>query len=163
MSEAILTEERVWSELDQIPDPEIPVVSLVELGVIGPVEVSGDAVRVGLRPTFSGCPALPVMRAEIAERLRRAGAASVEVELVVDPPWSTDDITAQGRSKLSAFGLAPAPSPIVRLEEVLSTPRRCPHCGSAQTELRNDFGSTPCRSIHYCRSCNQPFEGMRPI
>jgi ring-1,2-phenylacetyl-CoA epoxidase subunit PaaD len=158
-----LSEARVRAELALIADPEIPVLSLVELGVIGAVEVDGQTVRVALRPTFAGCPALHVMRAEIEERLERIGARSVVVDLALDPPWSTDDLTPEARTKLRDFGLAPAPTPIVRLEDVLATPRRCPHCDSADTEVRNEFGPTPCRTIHYCRTCHQPFEGMKPV
>ena len=158
-----LSEERVWAVLGGIPDPEIPVLSLVELGVIGAVEVGDDGVRVALRPTFAGCPALHVMRAQIGERLRALGAARVEVEIVLDPPWSTDDIRPEARPKLAAFGLAPAPSPVIALEEILTAPRACPRCGSVDTELRNDFGPTPCRTIHYCRACLQPFEAMKPV
>jgi len=158
-----LSAERVWSELGTIPDPEIPVLSLVELGVIGAVEVDGQAVRVALRPTFAGCPALHTMRVEIDERLRRLGAASVKIDLVLDPPWSTDDLSPEARVKLVAFGLAPPPTPIVRIEEILAAPRRCPNCDSSETEVRNEFGPTPCRTIHFCRSCRQPFEGMKPI
>jgi ring-1,2-phenylacetyl-CoA epoxidase subunit PaaD len=159
----LLTRDEVWSELNRIPDPEIPVLSLVELGVIGAVEVDRAAVRVALRPTFAGCPALHTMRVEIGERLRRLGAASVEIELVLDPPWSTDDLAPEARAKLIAFGLAPPPTPIIRIEDVLAAPRACPVCGSTETEVRNEFGSTPCRTIHLCRSCRQPFEGMKPI
>ena len=158
-----LSLERVWSELGTIPDPEIPVLSLVELGVIGAVEVDGAAVRVALRPTFAGCPGLHTMRAEIRERLTRLGADSIEVNLVLDPPWSTDDLTPEARAKLVAFGLAPPPTPILRVEEILAMPRRCPLCGSSDTEVRNEFGPTPCRTIHFCRTCRQPFEGMKPI
>jgi ring-1,2-phenylacetyl-CoA epoxidase subunit PaaD len=153
----------VWQELGTIPDPEIPVLSLVELGVIDAVQVEGQTVRVGLRPTFAGCPALHAMRLEIDGRLRRLGAASVEVDLVLDPPWSTDDLAPEARLKLVAFGLAPPPTPIVRIDEILATPRACPNCGSSETDVRNEFGPTPCRTIHFCRSCRQPFEGMKPI
>src|SRR3990170_7029990 len=134
---APLTEERVWTELGQIVDPEIPALSLVELGVIREVEVREDGVRVALRPTFAGCPALHVMRAQIDERLRALGAARVEVEIVLDPPWSTDDIRPEARPKLAAYGLAPAPSPVIALEEILTAPRACPRCGSVDTEVRN--------------------------
>jgi ring-1,2-phenylacetyl-CoA epoxidase subunit PaaD len=158
-----LTAERVWRELGQIPDPEIPVLSLVELGVISDVSVDGAAVRVGLRPTFAGCPALHAMRLEIRERLAVLGASAVNIDLVLDPPWSTDDLGPEARAKLTAFGLAPPPTPLVRIDDVLAAPRACPRCGSVQTEVRNDFGPTPCRTIHYCRSCRQPFEGMKPI
>jgi len=158
-----LSPEGVWSELRMIPDPEIPVLSLVELGVIGGVEVDGGTVRVALRPTFAGCPALHTMRTEIRDRLTRLGAAKIEVNLVLDPPWSTDDLTPEARAKLVAFGLAPPPTPILRLDDVLAMPRPCPQCGSSDTEVRNEFGPTPCRTIHFCRTCRQPFEGMKPI
>jgi len=160
---ASFSAEQVWQELGTIPDPEIPVLSLVELGVIGAVEVEGRTVRVALRPTFAGCPALHAMRVAIDDRLRRLGAASVVIDLVLHPPWSTDDLTPEARVKLVAFGLAPPPSPIVRIDEILATPRTCPNCGSNETEVRNEFGPTPCRTIHFCRSCRQPFEGMKPI
>jgi ring-1,2-phenylacetyl-CoA epoxidase subunit PaaD len=162
-STGTLTASRVWEELGRIPDPEIPVLSLVELAVIAEVAVDGATIRVGLRPTFAGCPALHVMRSEIRARLTALGATSVQVDLVLDPPWSTDDLGPEARAKLVAFGLAPPPTPIVRLEDVLAEPRRCPRCGSIETEVRNDFGPTPCRTINYCRSCRQPFEGMKPI
>ena len=158
-----LNAERIWSELSQIPDPEIPVLSLVDLAVIAAVETDGRSVRIGLRPTFAGCPALKVMQTDIRDRLAHLGAASVEVDLVLDPPWSTDDLSPEARRKLEAFGLAPPPTPLVRIEDVLAAPRRCPHCGSSETEVRNEFGPTPCRTIHYCRACLQPFEGMKPV
>lgn len=158
-----LTEAQVWSILGEIVDPEIPVVTLVELGVITGIEVRQGSVRVGLRPTFAGCPALEVMRREIRERLGAAGATNVAVDLVLHPPWSTDDIRPEARRKLETFGLAPPPGPVVRLEEILVTPRACPRCGSHETEVRNEFGPTPCRTIHFCRTCRQPFEGMKPL
>jgi ring-1,2-phenylacetyl-CoA epoxidase subunit PaaD len=156
-----LSEAQVWAELGLIADPEIPVISLVELGVIREVEVGEHGVRVALRPTFAGCPALHVMRRLIGERLRAIGAAYVEVDIVLDPPWSTEDIRPEARTKLAAFGLAPAPSDPSR--GVLARPRPCPRCGSADTEVRNDFGPTPCRSIHFCLACRQPFEAMKPV
>jgi ring-1,2-phenylacetyl-CoA epoxidase subunit PaaD len=158
-----LTDAQVWEALNSIADPEIPVVSLVELGMIGTVGVSGGEVRVGLRPTFAGCPALEVMQREIRDRLTRLGARKVSIELTLQPPWSTDDILPEARSKLAAFGLAPAPGPVIHLDEILAAPRPCVHCGSTDTEVRNEFGATPCRTILYCRACNQPFEGMKPV
>jgi ring-1,2-phenylacetyl-CoA epoxidase subunit PaaD len=156
-----LTVDRVLAALGGIPDPEIPVLSLVELGVIGQVEVQGQAVRVGLRPTFAGCPALHVMEREIRGRLADLGAASVDIDLVLDPPWSTDDLGPEARAKLTAFGLAPPP--IIRVDDVVDMIRTCPRCGSTDTEIRNEFGPTPCRTIHFCRQCRQPFEGMKSI
>lgn len=158
-----LTEGGVWNVLAEIPDPEIPVVTLVEMGMIGGVEISGEDVLVRLRPTFSGCPALHVMESEIRRRVGALGTGRVSVEIVWSPPWSTDDIAPEARTKLAAFGLAPAPSPIISLEAILEAPRACPRCGSVDTEVRNEFGTTPCRTIHFCRGCRQPFEGMKPL
>ena len=161
----MLTEEQVWQALADIPDPEIPVISLVELGVIRDVEVENGRVRVDFTPTFLGCPALEVMRDAMAHRIRELGAEP-EVRVLTDDSWSTDRITAEGRRKLRESGFAP-PSPradgtptLVQLE---SSSFRCPYCGSRDTALDNIFGPTPCRSLRYCRSCRQPFEQFKTI
>ncbi len=120
------TQAEVWAVLRTIPDPEIPVLSLVELGVISGVEVEGGTVRVGLRPTFAGCPALETMRRDIDREVSALGAARVEVPLELDPPWSTDDIAPEARPKLEAFGLSPAPGPVIRLDEILAVPQSLP-------------------------------------
>jgi ring-1,2-phenylacetyl-CoA epoxidase subunit PaaD len=153
----------VWSVLETVHDPEIPVISVVELGVIQGVEVEADRVRVGLTPTFAGCPALHVMKREIQERLLASGADSVEVVVLLSPAWTTDRISPAGRDKLVAFGLAPAPIHAGRVEVVLLEPATCPYCGSQDTQLKNGFGPTACRSIHFCNHCRQPFEAFKPI
>ena len=161
----MLTEEQVWEALAEIPDPEIPVISLVELGVIRDVAVENGRVRVDFTPTFLGCPALEVMRDAMAHRIRELGAEP-EVRVLTDDSWSTDRITAEGRRKLRESGFAP-PAPrtegtptLVQLE---SNSFRCPYCGSRDTALENIFGPTPCRSLRYCRSCRQPFEQFKTI
>jgi ring-1,2-phenylacetyl-CoA epoxidase subunit PaaD len=161
----MVTEAQVWSALEEISDPEIPVVSVVELGVVKAVHVDEARVRVEFTPTFLGCPALEVMRAQMAERIAALGAEP-EVEVVLDDSWSTDRITREGREKLRAAGFAP-PAPraegkpaLVQLE---SNAFRCPYCGSRETTLENIFGPTPCRSIRYCSSCRQPFEQFKTI
>jgi ring-1,2-phenylacetyl-CoA epoxidase subunit PaaD len=156
-------EARVWSLLDDVCDPEIPVLSVVELGVIQGVEVEGSQVRVGLTPTFAGCPALHVMKREIRERLTAAGVEQVEVIIRLDPPWTTDRITPAGRDKLKIFGLAPAPIHAGNIEEALLEPVTCPLCGSQDTVLKNGFGPTACRSIHFCNDCRQAFEAIKPL
>jgi ring-1,2-phenylacetyl-CoA epoxidase subunit PaaD len=161
----VLTEARVWEALAEVPDPEIPVISIVDLGVVRDVEVENGTVRVEFTPTFLGCPALEVMRSQMAEKIAELGAEA-DVEVITDDSWSTDRITPAGREKLRAAGFAP-PAPreagaptIVQLE---SNAFRCPYCGSNDTALENIFGPTPCRSLRYCRSCKQPFEQFKTI
>jgi ring-1,2-phenylacetyl-CoA epoxidase subunit PaaD len=151
----MVTAEQVWAALEEIPDPEIPVVSLVDLGVIRSVDVSDDAVHVQFTPTFLGCPALEFMKRAIEEKVPGA-----EVEVVQDDSWSTDKITAAGREKLREAGFAP---PAPRLVQIQSQVHRCPYCGSTDTKLENIFGPTPCRSLRYCASCRQPFEQFKTI
>ena len=161
----MVTTEQVWGALAEIPDPEIPVISLVDLGVIRDVAVGNGTVRVEFTPTFLGCPALEVMRDAMAERIRDLGA---EPEIVVrtDDAWSTDRITAEGREKLRVSGFAP-PAPreanAPTLVQLQSSVFRCPYCGSTETRLENIFGPTPCRSLRYCTSCRQPFEQFKTI
>ena len=161
----MLTEEQVWDALGDVEDPEIPVISVVDLGVVRDVKVEDDRVHVEFTPTFLGCPALEVMRAQMAAKIAELGAEP-DVEVIQDDSWSTDRITPVGREKLRAAGFAP-PAPreagaptLVQLE---SNAFRCPYCGSSDTALENIFGPTPCRSLRYCRSCKQPFEQFKTI
>jgi ring-1,2-phenylacetyl-CoA epoxidase subunit PaaD len=161
----VVSTDQVWGALSEIPDPEIPVISLVELGVIRDVEVADGRVRIDFTPTFLGCPAVEAMREAMAERIRALGAEP-EVRVLADDSWSTDRITPEGREKLRESGFAP-PAPrsagaptLVQLE---SSTFRCPYCGSRDTALENIFGPTPCRSLRYCRSCRQPFEQFKTI
>jgi ring-1,2-phenylacetyl-CoA epoxidase subunit PaaD len=161
----MVTEAAVWEALAEIPDPEIPVISLVDLGVVRGVEVDDGKVRVEFTPTFLGCPALEVMRDRMAEKVRELGAEP-EVAVIADDSWSTDRITPEGREKLRAAGFAP-PAPRQaggpKLVQLQTGAFRCPYCGSTDTQLDNLFGPTPCRSLRYCRSCRQPFEQFKTI
>jgi ring-1,2-phenylacetyl-CoA epoxidase subunit PaaD len=161
----MVTAAEVWKALAEIPDPEIPVVSLVDLGVVRDVAVSDGRVRVDFTPTFLGCPALEVMRDAMAERLRALGVEP-EIRVRSDQAWSTNRITAEGREKLRAAGFAP-PAPRAAgtptLVELQSTIFRCPYCGSTNTKLENVFGPTPCRSLRYCSACRQPFEQFKTL
>jgi ring-1,2-phenylacetyl-CoA epoxidase subunit PaaD len=157
--------DAVWRALEEIPDPEIPVISIVDLGVVKDVRVDGDRVEVDFTPTFMGCPALETMRARMEDAIRGLGAVP-EVYVVLDDSWSTDRISAEGREKLRTAGFAP-PAPrsagtptLVQLER---GPFRCPWCGSTDTKLENVFGPTPCRSLRYCTACRQPFEQFKTI
>ena len=161
----MVTAEQVWAALAEVPDPEIPVISLVDLGVVRDVRVEGDRVRVAFAPTFLGCPALEVMRGAMAARSEELGAEP-EIEVVTDDSWSTDRITPAGREKLREAGFAP-PAPRAAgaptLVQLRSKAFRCPYCGSTETRLENIFGPTPCRSLRYCKSCRQPFEQFKTI
>ena len=162
----MVTAAAVWDALAAIPDPEIPVVSLVDLGVVRDVAVEdGERVRVEFTPTFLGCPALEVMRDAMAERIRELGGEP-EIDVVLDDSWSTDRITPTGREKLRAAGFAPpAPREAGKptLVQLTSAAFRCPYCSSTDTRLENIFGPTPCRSLRYCNACRQPFEQFKTI
>lgn len=165
-----LTERRVWDELARIPDPEIPAISVVDLGVIGSVRVEQDRVRVELLPTFVGCPAVGVMQEQITERIGALGLApAVDVVVTMDPPWTSDRITPVGRERLRLSGFAPpAPLPtgpaLGTLDELAVLPiAECPYCGSRNTTMENPFGPTPCRAIYHCAGCRQPFEQFKRI
>jgi ring-1,2-phenylacetyl-CoA epoxidase subunit PaaD len=161
----VVAEAQVWEALEEIPDPEIPVISLVELGVIRSVDVQDGHVRIEFTPTFLGCPALEVMKRAMEEKVAELGTEP-EVEVISDDSWSTDRITPAGREKLREAGLAP-PAPreasAPKLVQLQANVFRCPYCGSTETRLENIFGPTPCRSLRYCESCRQPFEQFKTI
>ena len=159
----MLTEAAAWKILEDVTDPEIPVVSLIEMGIIRAVRVDGEQITVKMTPTFSGCPALTVMIEDIERALRAAGAPAVEVKTVLSPPWSSDWITESGRAKLKAFGLAPPPQHGGNMVVTFFEPVACPRCDSTHTTIRNSFGPTLCRAIYYCEDCQEPFEQFKPI
>jgi ring-1,2-phenylacetyl-CoA epoxidase subunit PaaD len=161
-------EQRIWEALGQIPDPEIPAISLVDLGVIGDVRVdeAGLTAYVELLPTFVGCPAIDVMRQRIGERLIELRIADrVEVEVSFATPWTSERISEAGRERLRRSGFAP---PVMTaaggLDELAVLPiAECPFCGSRNTTLENPFGPTLCRAIYHCAACRQPFEQFKRV
>lgn len=161
----MVTADQVWQAFGEIPDPEIPVISLVELGIIRSVDVQDGHVSVELTPTFLGCPALEAMKRALEEKVAALGG-DADVRVISDDSWSTDKITPAGREKLRAAGFAP-PAPreasAPALVQLQSNVFRCPYCNSTQTTLENIFGPTPCRSLRYCESCRQPFEQFKTI
>ncbi|MFJ3656654.1 1,2-phenylacetyl-CoA epoxidase subunit PaaD [Streptomyces nigra] len=153
----------------QVPDPELPMLTLADLGVLRDVELTEDGTLVAsLTPTYSGCPAMAEMRADVAARLRAAGYPRVEIRTVLDPPWTSDWITPAGRAKLAEHGIAP-PGPAPRggpVALVLSPTRHavaCPRCGSADTEETSRFAATSCKALWRCRACKEPFEYVKEI
>jgi ring-1,2-phenylacetyl-CoA epoxidase subunit PaaD len=155
----MVSAEQVWAAFEEIPDPEIPVISLVDLGVIRSVDVHDGHVDVEFTPTFLGCPALEFMKHAIEDKVKELGAEP-HVAVVNDDSWGTDKITAVGREKLREAGFAP---PAPRLVQLQSHVHKCPYCGSTDTTLENLFGPTPCRSLRYCNGCRQPFEQFKTI
>lgn len=157
----MIESETIWKALNDVPDPELPVVSLVEMGIVRNVGVSEKQITVTITPTFAGCPALYAMKDAIIERLRQITDANVEVMTTLSPAWSSDWITDEAKEKLRAFGIAPAPrhgGNVILLDSVA-----CPRCGSGNTSLRNSFGPTPCRMIYTCNACGEPFEAFKPL
>ncbi len=159
-------EELIWSELAKIPDPEIPAINLVDLGVIGDVRFEADRLTVELLPTFIGCPAIAVMQEQITERLGLLEVAdTVEVKVSFDPPWTSERITPTGRERLRLSGFAPPVMAVIEgLDELAVLPvAECPFCGSRSTTLENPFGPTLCRAIYHCATCRQPFEQFKRV
>jgi ring-1,2-phenylacetyl-CoA epoxidase subunit PaaD len=150
----------VWRVLEEVADPEIPVLSIVDLGIVRFVRWDADDdLRVGLTPTYSGCPATEVIRGSVKRALVRAGYADAQIDTVLSPPWTSDWLSREGRRKLAAFGIAPP-------AQAVSSPRRlfgdplvaCPRCGSDSTEKISEFGSTPCKAHYRCTECLEPFD-----
>ncbi|HEY6310210.1 MAG TPA: 1,2-phenylacetyl-CoA epoxidase subunit PaaD [Streptosporangiaceae bacterium] len=148
-----------------VPDPEISVLTLGDLGVIRDLRVAGDgAVEVDITPTYTGCPATAVIAADVQAALHQAGADQVRVRTVLSPPWTTDWMSPAGGTKLRQFGIAP-PGPAERGSGPIRLvfPVRCPQCGSADTREISHFGSTPCQALWTCRSCAEPFGAFKAI
>jgi len=153
-------ESAIWAALHDVHDPEIPTISVVDLGVVRKVETGEGRVRVELLPTFVGCPAIEVMRSSVEERLAEF-ADDVSVDISFAEPWTSDRITEAGREALRAGGFAP---PLATGRDVAVLPvAECPYCGSRNTTLENAFGPTLCRAIYYCTDCRQPFEQFKDI
>jgi ring-1,2-phenylacetyl-CoA epoxidase subunit PaaD len=155
---------RAWGALASVEDPEIPAVSVLDLGLIRSVTISSDGtLDVGLSPTYVGCPATEVIRRSVETALRDAGVGPFAVTNVLSPAWSSDWITAEGRGKLEAYGIAPPQHAASSMRDILRKPAGCPRCRSIDTECISEFGSTPCKALHRCRACLEPFEYFKCI
>lgn len=159
----MLTEDAIWTTLQEVKDPEIPVISLIEMGIVREVTLNNGTVRVKMTPTFSGCPALVEMERLIERKVMALGADSVKVEVILSPAWSSDWITDEGRRKLKEFGLQPPQRHDGNITLTFFDDVPCPRCDSTNTTLKNSFGSTLCRSIWYCNECQEPFEQFKPL
>lgn len=157
-----LSKEDILKALEQVSDPEIPSVSIVDLGIITGVECQDDRIAVTMTPTFVGCPAIDVMKQGVADVLSNL-TSSYSIDVNYDIPWDSNRISDKGRQALKAFGLAPPPTYDLVLDLEILNKVSCPYCNSANTEMQTPFGPTLCRSIHYCHSCLQAFEQFKPV
>ncbi len=155
----MVTKEEVYQILKEVFDPEIPVLTLVDLGVIRDVILSDEVCHVKISPTYSGCPAMKVMEEDIIEKLNEKGIANVTVELVLSPAWTTDWITEEGKEKLRAYGIAP-PEDEIDKSILFAKPTvvPCPKCGSTHTKMISQFGSTACKAHYQCQDCLEPYD-----
>lgn len=158
-----VTVRELWQALEEVKDPELPVVNLVEMGIIRSVTRQDDQVTVTITPTFTGCPALHAMQDDIVTRLNQEGVSEVTVKVTLSPAWTTEWITEEARAKLKDFGLAPPPRHTGDFELALVESVACPYCGSHNTRINNTWGPTPCRILYYCDYCQQGFEQFKPL
>lgn len=160
----MITEKEIWAALEVVKDPEIPTLSMVDMGIITKVEVRGESnVYVEMTPTFTGCPAIKMMENMVAERLKEIGIETVEVKTTFDKPWNSNKLTERGLMCLKKHGLAPPPKHEGEITMELLEHSVCPHCGSKNTDMKTPFGPTLCRSMHYCNECLQAFEQFKPV
>ena len=162
----MLTSEQAWDVLARVADPEIPVISVTELGIVREVSARPDALEVVVTPTYSGCPATEAIERSIVEALREAGAGQVRIEMRLAPAWTTDWLAPAAKEKLRRYGIAPpgAAAAAASAQPVSFVPRvDCPLCGSRNTERLSAFGATACKALYRCRDCREPFEHFKPI
>jgi ring-1,2-phenylacetyl-CoA epoxidase subunit PaaD len=155
-------EQSVWQELERITDPEIPVLSLVDMKIIREVSLHHGTASVLISPTFVGCPALEYIKDEIRTRLTGIGCHAVDIQTTYTPPWSTDMLDEKVREKLRGFGIAP-PAQTTEIQATLTIPSACPFCGSFHTHMESEFGATLCKQLFYCDDCRQSFERFKTI
>lgn len=147
--------DTIWKWLDEVPDPEIPVISVIDLGIVRNVEWDGDTVEVAVTPTYSGCPATSVISLDIETALRDRGVKDVRIKTQISPPWTSDWLSASGRAKLESYGISPP--------RAAGGPERCPRCKSGDVTRISQFGSTPCKAQWQCKDCLEPFDYFKCI
>ena len=150
--------QRAWDAAARVVDPEIPVLTIADLGVLREVKVTGDGVEVAITPTYSGCPAMNMIALEIELALEREGFVRPKIRTVLSPAWTTDWMSEEGRQKLRAYGIAPPQAASSRRALFGAQAVACPQCGSENTELLSEFGSTSCKALWRCKSCREPFD-----
>ena len=167
MNAATASTEQVWAWLGEVPDPEIPVISVVDLGIVRKVEWQGDECIVTITPTYSGCPAMQVIAESVTEALHQHGLDKVRLVNQLSPAWTTDWMSDAGKQALKGYGIAPPAQQVIDISGLTAGVKRrpvpelvitCPNCGSNHTQLTSQFGSTPCKALYKCLDCREPFD-----
>ncbi len=160
-----ITENQIWKWLQDVSDPEIPVLSVVDLGVVRHVDLSSDHPIIKITPTYSGCPAMHEIEENIKKKLKEEGLETAEVQTILSPPWTTDWMTERGKQKLRKFGIAPPEGSSADKSVLFGKAKtvKCPHCGSTNTTMVSQFGSTACKSLYKCSDCLEPFDYFKCI
>jgi ring-1,2-phenylacetyl-CoA epoxidase subunit PaaD len=153
-----LTKEKILSTLSEIPDPEIPVINIKELGVLRDVIVNENDVEVIITPTYSGCPAMKQIEDDIVSALKKSGIENIKLKTVFHPAWTTDWLSDEAKEKLRKYGIAPPEKATADIGVLLGKKKICPHCGSENTEMISQFGSTACKALYRCHDCKEPFD-----
>lgn len=155
----------LWNIANEIVDPEIPVLTIVDLGIVRDIVREGDGVHVKITPTYSGCPAMEMLKTDICKTFLQKGFKSVDVEFVLSPAWTTDWISDEAKEKLRKYGIAPPPHSTADKNALLGKPKevKCPQCGSAHTTMISNFGSTACKALWKCEDCREPFDYFKCI
>ncbi|MBL7804134.1 MAG: phenylacetate-CoA oxygenase subunit PaaJ [Saprospiraceae bacterium] len=153
-------EKRIWERLEQIPDPEVPVITITELGVVRGIDWDGDKLTITITPTYTGCPAMTLFTAEIRAAMHAMGFQNLDIKTVYSPAWTTDWLSDAAREKLRRYGIAPPVKTISDPDDLFAPPPAvpCPHCGSDHTHESSRFGSTACKALYVCDDCKEPFE-----
>ncbi len=161
-----LSTQNIWDILQTIPDPEVPAISIVELGVVRNIEIiNSESIKIQITPTYSGCPALKTMEDDVIEKLKEHGFSTVKIETIYKPAWTTDWLTETTKQKLKEYGIAPPQK--LTLEHLIPLGKQpgqvtqCPFCDSADTKITSQFGSTACKALYFCNNCHQPFEHFK--
>ena len=152
------SKEEIFKLLSEIPDPEIPVINILELGVLRDVKLNGDEVIVDITPTYSGCPAMKMIEDDIGLKLKQNGIEKVKVNTIYSPAWTTDWLTDEAKEKLRKYGIAPPEKTLLDKNSLFGKKKKCPHCGSEKTEMVSQFGSTACKALYKCSDCKEPFD-----
>jgi len=148
----------IWEYLGEVLDPEVPVLSVVELGIVRKIELSDEKLTITITPTYSGCPAMNVIEEDILKKLEEKGIKDVELITELSPAWTTAWISEESKAKLLNYGIAPPENPTNDKSSLFGKPKACPQCGSENTELKSEFGSTACKALYVCSDCLEPFD-----
>jgi ring-1,2-phenylacetyl-CoA epoxidase subunit PaaD len=158
--EEIITSDKIWAYLSEVLDPEVPVINVVELGVVRAVAVENNLVTITITPTYSGCPAMKVIEDDITSKLKEKSITNIKINTILSPAWTTDWITEVAREKLRAYGIAPPEKGTADKGVLFGKPKviSCPYCKGKNTIMKSQFGSTACKALYYCNDCMEPFD-----